>query len=191
MDRGSDEQQARLRSIIESYFDLQGDQSFDNYWAVCAAIDRLAADRYRDYKLKAHNNLKEHKPSRSYDVLSAEEWQKCINFFTSPTFVEWSTKNKANRGKAKYLSVQRSKSFSATRYDQLNFTLAIVVARPRDPAVAEGIIESFQTSDTFWDGNWVNRRQLVITESVTNNTGGCASEDENENENDGGVLGDQ
>ncbi|KAL2480616.1 basic-leucine zipper transcription factor A-like [Abeliophyllum distichum] len=50
--------------------------------------------------------------------MSAENWQKCIDFFTSPTFVERSTKNKANRSKAKYPSVQGLKSFSATHYDK-------------------------------------------------------------------------
>ncbi|KAL2481983.1 hypothetical protein Adt_34949 [Abeliophyllum distichum] len=43
--------------------------------------------------------------------MSTEDWQKCIDFFTSPTFV-------VNRGKAKYPSVQGSKSFTARRYDE-------------------------------------------------------------------------
>ncbi|KAL2461910.1 hypothetical protein Adt_45330 [Abeliophyllum distichum] len=47
-----EEHRARLCSIIESHFDLQDDQSPDEYWAVRAVVDRLAADRYRDYKLK-------------------------------------------------------------------------------------------------------------------------------------------
>ncbi|KAL2457999.1 hypothetical protein Adt_46123 [Abeliophyllum distichum] len=47
-----EEQRARLRSIIESYFDLQGDRSPDECRTVCAAVDHLAADRYQDYKLK-------------------------------------------------------------------------------------------------------------------------------------------
>ncbi|KAL2454971.1 hypothetical protein Adt_47528 [Abeliophyllum distichum] len=49
--------------MLQSYFDFQGD-AIDQYWAVCAAVDRLAVDRYRDYKLKAHNHLKAHIPSR-------------------------------------------------------------------------------------------------------------------------------
>ncbi|KAL2480009.1 Uncharacterized protein Adt_32975 [Abeliophyllum distichum] len=50
--------------------------------------------------------------------MSAEDWQKCIDLFTSHTFVERSSKNKINRSKAKYLSVQGLMSFSATRYDE-------------------------------------------------------------------------
>ncbi|KAL2491736.1 hypothetical protein Adt_27364 [Abeliophyllum distichum] len=50
--------------------------------------------------------------------MSVEDWHKCIDFFASPTFVEQSSKNKANRDKAKYSSMQGSKSFSATRYDE-------------------------------------------------------------------------
>ncbi|KAL2486537.1 hypothetical protein Adt_31293 [Abeliophyllum distichum] len=84
---------AWLRSIIK------GHQSPNEYRTVCAAVDHLAADRYRDYKLKVHNHFKEHRPSRPYSKLSAEDWHMCIYFFTSPTFVEWSSKNKANRDK--------------------------------------------------------------------------------------------
>ncbi|KAL2518242.1 hypothetical protein Adt_14489 [Abeliophyllum distichum] len=69
----SEEQRARLRSIIESYFDLQGDRSPDEYREVCAAVDRLVTNRYRDYKLKAHNHLKAHGPSRPYGEMSAED----------------------------------------------------------------------------------------------------------------------
>ncbi|KAL2541610.1 Uncharacterized protein Adt_02588 [Abeliophyllum distichum] len=72
-----EEQRARLRSIIKS----------DEYRTVCAAVDRLAADCYQDYKLKAHNHLKAHGPSCPYDKMSSEDWQKCIDFLTSPTFV--------------------------------------------------------------------------------------------------------
>ncbi|KAL2474907.1 Uncharacterized protein Adt_35643 [Abeliophyllum distichum] len=97
----------------------EGDWSSDEYRVVCAAVDHLVADRYRDYKLKAHNHLKLHGPSRSYDEIFAKDWQKCIDFFTSPTFVERSSKNKVNRGKATYPSVQGSKSFSATCYDEV------------------------------------------------------------------------
>ncbi|KAL2532187.1 hypothetical protein Adt_05538 [Abeliophyllum distichum] len=46
-----EEQRTRLHRIIESYFDLQGDRSLDEYRTVCAAVDRLAVDRYHDYKL--------------------------------------------------------------------------------------------------------------------------------------------
>ncbi|KAL2525428.1 Uncharacterized protein Adt_10482 [Abeliophyllum distichum] len=136
------EQRARLRSIIE------GDRSPHEYRAVCADVDCLAADRYRDYKLKAYNHLKAHEPSQPYGEMSVDDWQKCIDFFTSPTFVERFSKNKVNRGKAKYPSVQGSKSFSATRYDE------------RDPETQKwpGIIESFRTFHTFRDGNWVNQQ---------------------------------
>ncbi|KAL2453283.1 Uncharacterized protein Adt_49217 [Abeliophyllum distichum] len=44
------EQRAWFCSIIESYFDLQDDQSLDEYWAMCAAVDCLADDHYRDKK---------------------------------------------------------------------------------------------------------------------------------------------
>ncbi|KAL2480000.1 Uncharacterized protein Adt_32966 [Abeliophyllum distichum] len=78
--------------------------------------------------------------------MSAEDWQKCIDLFTSHTFVERSSKNKINRSKAKYLSMQGLMSFSATRYDE------------RDPKTQQwpGIIDSFKTFHTFRDGNWVN-----------------------------------
>ncbi|KAL2480043.1 hypothetical protein Adt_33009 [Abeliophyllum distichum] len=76
-----EKQRARLRSIIE------GDRSPNEYQVVCAAIDRLATDRYRDYKLKAHKHLKVHEPNR-YGEMSTKDWQKCIDFFTSPTFVD-------------------------------------------------------------------------------------------------------
>ncbi|KAL2526657.1 hypothetical protein Adt_11711 [Abeliophyllum distichum] len=59
----------------------------DEYRAVCATVDCLAADHYRDYKLKVHNHLKAHGPSRPYGDMSVEDWQKCIDFFTSPNFV--------------------------------------------------------------------------------------------------------
>ncbi|KAL2526872.1 hypothetical protein Adt_11926 [Abeliophyllum distichum] len=58
------------------------------YQAVCAAVDYLAVDCYRDYKLKTRNHLKAHRPSRPYDEMSADDWQKCTDFFTSPTFVD-------------------------------------------------------------------------------------------------------
>ncbi|KAL2470898.1 hypothetical protein Adt_39034 [Abeliophyllum distichum] len=82
-----EEHRARLRSIIESYFDLQGDRSPDEYWAICAATDHLATNRYHSYKLKEHNHLKGHGPSRPYGEMSAEDWQKFIDFFTSSIFV--------------------------------------------------------------------------------------------------------
>ncbi|KAL2542475.1 Uncharacterized protein Adt_03453 [Abeliophyllum distichum] len=62
----------------QSYFDLQNDWSPDKYHAFCAFVDFLAADRYRDYKFKAHNHLKEHGPSRPYGELSTKEWQNSI-----------------------------------------------------------------------------------------------------------------
>ncbi|KAL2481030.1 hypothetical protein Adt_33996 [Abeliophyllum distichum] len=75
LDRGSipEEQWAQLCSIIESYFDLEGDCSPDKYKAVCAVVNFLVADRYRDYKLKAHNHLKENGSSHPYGELSVEE----------------------------------------------------------------------------------------------------------------------
>ncbi|KAL2491871.1 Uncharacterized protein Adt_27499 [Abeliophyllum distichum] len=39
--------------------------------AVCAAVNGLAVDCYRDYKLKVYNHLKEHGPRHSYGELSA------------------------------------------------------------------------------------------------------------------------
>ncbi|KAL2527271.1 hypothetical protein Adt_12325 [Abeliophyllum distichum] len=78
----------RLASACECYFNLQGDRSPNEYRMVCAAVDRLAANRYHDYKLKVYNHLKAHGPSRPYDKISTEDWQKCIDFFTSPTFVD-------------------------------------------------------------------------------------------------------
>ncbi|KAL2471070.1 protein of unknown function DUF4218 [Abeliophyllum distichum] len=122
--KAPEEQWARLRNIIESYFDLQYDESPDEYRVVCAAIDCLVTDRYCDYKLKTHNHFKKHGPSRLYE----------------------STKNKVNRSKAKYPSVQESNNFSATCYGQ------------RDPAAQQcpGIIESFRTFHTFRNSNWVN-----------------------------------
>ncbi|KAL2505868.1 hypothetical protein Adt_21489 [Abeliophyllum distichum] len=75
-------------SWTESYFDLQGDWSPDEYLAVYAAINRLAANRYQDYKLNAYNHLKAHGPSRPYGEMSIEDWQKCIDFFTSPNFMD-------------------------------------------------------------------------------------------------------
>ncbi|KAL2471163.1 hypothetical protein Adt_39299 [Abeliophyllum distichum] len=74
--------------MLRSYFDLQDDPSSDEYRAICATVDRLAADPYRDYKLKAHNHLIAHGLSRPYIEMSAKDWQKCIDFFTSPTFVD-------------------------------------------------------------------------------------------------------
>ncbi|KAL2486877.1 hypothetical protein Adt_31633 [Abeliophyllum distichum] len=60
---------------------------FDKYRAVYITVDHPVADHYHDYKLKTHNHLKEHRLSRPYGELSVEEWQKCIDFFTNPTFV--------------------------------------------------------------------------------------------------------
>ncbi|KAL2542828.1 Uncharacterized protein Adt_03806 [Abeliophyllum distichum] len=69
-----EEQRARLRSIIESYFNLHGESVARlSTWAVIVAVDRLAANRYRDYKLKVHNHLKAHGPSRLYGEMSAED----------------------------------------------------------------------------------------------------------------------
>ncbi|KAL2505979.1 hypothetical protein Adt_21600 [Abeliophyllum distichum] len=73
--------------MLQSYFDFQGDQSPDEYRSVCTAINRMVADRYQDYKLKAHNHLKAHELSHLYGELSSENLQKRIDFFTSPTFV--------------------------------------------------------------------------------------------------------
>ncbi|KAL2526038.1 Uncharacterized protein Adt_11092 [Abeliophyllum distichum] len=61
----------------------EDNRSPNEYWAVCATVDR-----YRDYKLKAHNHLKAHGTSRPYGEMSVEDWQKCIDFFTSPTFMD-------------------------------------------------------------------------------------------------------
>ncbi|KAL2480741.1 Uncharacterized protein Adt_33707 [Abeliophyllum distichum] len=69
-----EDQQVLVTSIIESYFDLQDDQSLDEYREACTAVDRVATDRYRDYKLKAHNHLKPHKSSRPYSKLSVKDW---------------------------------------------------------------------------------------------------------------------
>ncbi|KAL2487319.1 hypothetical protein Adt_32075 [Abeliophyllum distichum] len=98
--------------------------------------------------IEVHNHLKAHGPSCPYDELSAEDWQKCIDFFTSLTFVERSTKNKANWGKAKYLSLEESKSFPVTHYDEVQ----------RDPKTQQwsSIIESFWTFHAFGDDDWVN-----------------------------------
>ncbi|KAL2487217.1 Uncharacterized protein Adt_31973 [Abeliophyllum distichum] len=93
-----EEQRARLHSIIESYFYFQGNQSSNEYRTIYVAVDLLAVDRYRYYKLKAYNHLNGRSALTSSQVL-----------------ISW---NKTNRGKAKYLSVQGSKSFSATRYNQ-------------------------------------------------------------------------
>ncbi|KAL2471473.1 Uncharacterized protein Adt_04730 [Abeliophyllum distichum] len=68
-----EEQRARLRSIIESYFDLHGNRSPDEYRAVCATVDRLATIRYRNYKLEEHNHLKAHGASRPYGEMSTED----------------------------------------------------------------------------------------------------------------------
>ncbi|KAL2487410.1 hypothetical protein Adt_32166 [Abeliophyllum distichum] len=83
--------------MLQSYFYFPGDRWPNKYLAVDASVDCLAAYRYRDYKLQAYNNLKEHEPSRSYIELSVEEWQKCINFFTSLNFMARSAKNKGNQ----------------------------------------------------------------------------------------------
>ncbi|KAL2453059.1 hypothetical protein Adt_45796 [Abeliophyllum distichum] len=61
-----------------SYFDLQSDRSPDEYWTVYASVDRLVADHYRDYKLKAHNQLKAHGLSRPYGGMSAKDWQSAL-----------------------------------------------------------------------------------------------------------------
>ncbi|KAL2533258.1 hypothetical protein Adt_06609 [Abeliophyllum distichum] len=106
-----EEQRAQLRSVIET---------IGHPTSIGLSVPHLAANCYRDYILKAHKHLKKHRPSRPYGQLAAEDWQKCIDFFTSPTFVERSTKNKVNRGKAKYPSEQESKSFSTTRYDDVH-----------------------------------------------------------------------
>ncbi|KAL2515925.1 putative transposase [Forsythia ovata] len=66
--------------------------------------------------------------------------------YLQPKFQERSTKNKANRGKAKYPSVLRSKSFSTMRYDE----------RYLETQQWPDIIESFWTFHTFRDDNWVN-----------------------------------
>ncbi|KAL2497898.1 putative transposase [Abeliophyllum distichum] len=58
---------------------------------------------------------------------------------------ERSSKNKANRVKAKYPNVQGSKSFSAARDD-----------KDSETQQWPGIIVSFRTFHTFQDGNWVN-----------------------------------
>ncbi|KAL2480307.1 hypothetical protein Adt_33273 [Abeliophyllum distichum] len=63
---------------LESYFDLQGDRSRNEYRAVCAAVDRLVADRYRDYEFKAHNHLKAHGPRRPYGEMSAMDWSPSV-----------------------------------------------------------------------------------------------------------------
>ncbi|KAL2474611.1 hypothetical protein Adt_35347 [Abeliophyllum distichum] len=59
--------------MSQSYFDLQGDQSFDGYQEVSITVDRLAADDYRDYKLKAYNQLKAHGPSHPYNALTSSQ----------------------------------------------------------------------------------------------------------------------
>ncbi|KAL2505299.1 hypothetical protein Adt_20920 [Abeliophyllum distichum] len=94
--------------MLQSYFDLQGERSTDEYRTVYAVADCLAANCYRNYKLKAHNHLKEHGLSRPYGELSAKEWQKCIDFITSSNFVEQLTKNKANREETQQTQVPSS-----------------------------------------------------------------------------------
>ncbi|KAL2469757.1 Uncharacterized protein Adt_37893 [Abeliophyllum distichum] len=65
-----------------------GDRSSDEYRMVCAVVNRMTANCYRDYKLKTHNHLKTYGPSRLYSEMSDEDWHNCIDFFTSPTFVD-------------------------------------------------------------------------------------------------------
>ncbi|KAL2532484.1 hypothetical protein Adt_05835 [Abeliophyllum distichum] len=105
----------------------------------------------RDYKLKAHKHLKEQRPSRPYSKLFVEDWQKSIDFFTSPTFVERLTKNKTNQGKAKYPSVQGSKSFSAMHYDEYK----LVALR--------------ETQQTQVDSNGTSVDERAITKEVLEN----------------------
>ncbi|KAL2505734.1 hypothetical protein Adt_21355 [Abeliophyllum distichum] len=126
----------------------------------------------------AHNHLKEHVPSCPYGELYAEELQKCIDFFTSLTFVEQLTKNKANRGKAKYLSVQGSKIFSAMHYDQF-----CEDAQNDDPrfSMYEAQLRRIERTIVLFTANLEQRLPEIVPDD---------NKEVAEDKNDGGGLGD-
>ncbi|KAL2512862.1 Uncharacterized protein Adt_18462 [Abeliophyllum distichum] len=69
-----EKQWARLRSVIE------GNRSPDEYWAVCAAVDRLVDDRYQDYpSVQGSNSFS----ATCYDMgdLETPQWPNIIESF--------------------------------------------------------------------------------------------------------------
>ena len=57
------------------------------YQLIQVGVDRLTADRYRDYKNRAHSYYEEHGPTSSYDTIGMEDWQKCVDLFTDPIYI--------------------------------------------------------------------------------------------------------
>ncbi|KAL2542966.1 hypothetical protein Adt_03944 [Abeliophyllum distichum] len=188
----------RLVGNQVSYFDIQDVRSPNEYQTACATVDRLTIDCYRDYKLKAHNHLKEHEPSRLYGKLSAEKWQKCIDFFTSPTFVNGQQRTRPIGGKAKYLSVQGSKSFSATRYDSVQDKFVEVRETQQTQITFSGVLvdacaiakEVLKERRRHAQLHRMERTIAHLTTNLQQRISGVVPEDdEDENENGGG-LGD-
>ncbi|KAL2491517.1 Uncharacterized protein Adt_27145 [Abeliophyllum distichum] len=110
------------------------------------------------------------RPSRLYGEMS--DWQKCIDFFTSPTFMEWCTKNKSNRGKAKYPIVQGLKNFSATRYIEVQTGFEGHLSLLRFDRCIEGSIRNIPS--VLWrshnDDPWFAMYEAQLPNGVGNST---------------------
>ena len=51
---------------------------------IIVGVDRLASDRYCDYKTKAHKHYEEHVPTAPFGT---DNWQKCVDLFTNLKFI--------------------------------------------------------------------------------------------------------
>ncbi|KAL5553357.1 hypothetical protein UlMin_040758 [Ulmus minor] len=136
----------QLLNAVERYFDLRYNHTEEQYHYVRLGIDRMAQDRYRDYKYKVHQHFKLKGADEPYKQMSEEVWKKCVERFTSRKFLERSKKNESNRSKAKYPSSQGTKSFSALRYDMRN----------RETEEWPTLVSSWKTFHTNKKGEWVN-----------------------------------
>ena len=56
----------------------------EQYRLVRPGVDRMVQDRFRDYKYKVHKHFKNKGANAQHKDLSAEDWKKCVELYTSP-----------------------------------------------------------------------------------------------------------
>ena len=66
---------------------MRGNQTKVKYQVVRVGIDRMATNRYRDYKYNCHTHYKLNRPNVPFTNVSDDEWRKCADLFTSPEYV--------------------------------------------------------------------------------------------------------
>ena len=86
-------------------------------------------DRYRNKKTLRHEHFEKHyNGTEDWDKVlnnptndvNKEKWKQICQLFTSPQFIARSIKNKENRKKQKYSTMQGTKSLAAIRFEKVS-----------------------------------------------------------------------